>query len=804
MKDKAEIFEKKTLDAATNLILTKLEELRGDKAENKEMKRRRWIWELIQNANDCSDKTPIDISITTDETHIVFSHNGNCFTYENLVDLITQISTKVKDEKKVGKFGTGFIATHLLSDKVRIRGIYHESEESNEYKNLDLLLDRSGNNAEDISESIQNAFEVLDSLGNKSNINLDESKMTTYFIYEIENDYFEVKEAIEKGFLDWDRTIPFVLAFSNNIKSIQFNDIYVTKEAASFGEKSIRNIKINYYKNNALIKCKYVSINESENVSVASLLNYENGRWSFENMIEFPKLFCMFPLVGTENFPFPLVINSKRFHVSQERNGIHEGVQENIEIINDALSLYEELIDYWVRFEVENFFYLCLINDDSERSAFLNEYKEKVQLIYKHAEILPVIMSNGVIEKKCLIDSNDKRIIIPFFDRDKRGFWELIRIYTSKSVPLLDEIIYWKVACPENVIDIPKFINVIEKSERVHKDIERIGERVYFEVLNKLDSICFDEQKGCYMYKISYLNQNMEFCDIDKLKIDDGIDKELKDILFHLGKNIKTKLIHSRLMVFNEKEVEKYNNENIASEICAIIRRNLASESQGTARSEEEQIIYNRLTDWFINNSSLAKILFSDIYEKQHLLTKPEETIRRLNLANQVENMMKRNNINISILNELVDKSSQILKMVQDGETRITPELKELLEHISLGNPMSREYFEKIMSRSIENVHDALVKNPLYEVDEKLSTWKENSLSRTVFVAQKNGKEIHIIVRPSDDSKIIFYEDTEFEALDECESELWTDNGQGRVIMITLGDLIKTTGITKIPLKKIV
>ena len=49
MKTREEIYKQKTLDAATNMILTKLEELRGDKAENKELKRRRWIWELIQN-----------------------------------------------------------------------------------------------------------------------------------------------------------------------------------------------------------------------------------------------------------------------------------------------------------------------------------------------------------------------------------------------------------------------------------------------------------------------------------------------------------------------------------------------------------------------------------------------------------------------------------------------------------------------------------------------------------------------------------------------------------------------------------
>ena len=54
---------------------------------------------------------------------------------------------------------------------------------------------------------------------------------------------------------------------------------------------------------------------------------------------------------------------------------------------------------------------------------------------------------------------------------------------------------------------------------------------------------------------------------------------------------------------------------------------------------------------------------------------------------------------------------------------------------------MSAEYFNKIMSRSIANVHDELVKNPYYEVDDDLDDWKKNSLSSTVFVAQKNSRE---------------------------------------------------------------
>lgn len=595
-----------------------------------------------------------------------------------------------------------------------------------------------------------------------------------------------------------------MLAFSDNIRSVRFNDIEVRKECVPADGK-VCNVWICFYKDKKEIKRKYVSSIEQENVRVASVLNFDNGIWELEDMKNYPKLFYTFPLVGTENFPFPIVINSKRFHVSQERNSIHESVSENIDVINCALELYKRFIDYWINNQAEKFFNLCKINEDPTRSAFLNEYRGKVREIYKHARMVNVISNANGECKDSLVDENNKRnILIPLFDQDQDGFWQIVHRFAKKSVPKLQEVSHWGEVCPENTITISKFITLFENPEKTSEYIERTGQKEFLEITNKLNELCFDEQKKCFKYVVSYLNQNMKFLSIDKLMIDDEIDDELKEILMQLGYNIKEKLIHRSIKVYNQDIIAKYTNEMVANEICNIIRKNLARESEGDTRTEELQIIYNQLTCWFINHNQNAKRWFADIYEKQHLLTKPEETVRRLKLANDVENIMKRNGIDFKILNEIADRSGQLLKMIENGEEGVSPELRELLKHISKNNSMSAEYFNKIMSRSIANVHDELVKNPYYEVDDDLDDWKKNSLSSTVFVAQKNSREIHIIVRPSDNSKIIFYEDTEFEALDECESELWTDDGNGNVMIVTMGDLLKTTGITMIPLKKIV
>ena len=62
--------------------------------------------------------------------------------------------------------------------------------------------------------------------------------------------------------------------------------------------------------------------------------------------------------------------------------------------------------------------------------------------------------------------------------------------------------------------------------------------------------------------------------------------------------------------------------------------------------------------------------------------------------------------------------------------------------------------------------------------------------------------DLLIVIRPIDEEKIIFYEEQELSALDSNEYELWTDDGQN-VKELTLGDILKTTNITTIPLRNI-
>ncbi|POZ49574.1 hypothetical protein AADEFJLK_04659 [Methylovulum psychrotolerans] len=78
------------------------------------------------------------------------------------------------------------------------------------------------------------------------------------------------------------------------------------------------------------------------------------------------------------------------------------------------------------------------------------------------------------------------------------------------------------------------------------------------------------------------------------------------------------------------------------------------------------------------------------------------------------------------------------------------------------------------------------------------SDWEE--LAPTVIGGiKKEGRSIHIVIRPSDNGQVIIYYGYEKDVLDTADAELWIDNGKDTPNHLTLGKILKKTGINKIP-----
>lgn len=818
MDEKTEVYQKKTIEAALNTITTKLEELTVDK----EIKRRRWIWELIQNANDCATEAGVTIWIKTNKDKLVFSHNGNIFTYNNLLDLITQISSKrTDDDEKVGKFGTGFIATHLISEIVTIKGVYHNKKDSIDYKDLSLKIDRSGKTDVEIKNSIIKSIDDLDLLDYGQNIewHYDKNVPTTSFVYDLTNNRStDIETAIKSGKNDLDKAIAFVLAFSNRIKKVIFNQT----EYSSTGNQmtineNMRVIEVKKTYGDPLKLPTYKKIlvcsDPIKEVSIAALVEPcdDNNAFRCCSTKDMTKLFCTFPLIGTEDFCFPTILHSPNFKVLQERNDINEENSNNKEILETAKYLYEKVVRYASENNWSDLYNLCYMSK-SKDTQFQRQTFDSIQAIYR---VLPIVDIQKHIDsdnKKSLYSTENGKltpaVIIPFMDDSEYSdeLWDLISQIKTKPIPTKISNKHWSAISPGNKIALQNVYNSLLK-DKMMSDFctwfDRADDAIPW--LNNFYNLWIRSSDNKeFLAKGIAPNQKDQFLEVSKLNFDNNIDEELKEILTFFEPNFKTKLLYKGLTELTDIQINSYDNEAVSSKINDYIRKQFSDESNNTVeRSPSIQEIFNRLSDWFLKNPDKAKPLFKDIFDKKHQLSSQEETIRRLDLAANVESAMNENKLELAQLDAFIKESGRLLQLYEKGDIVLSEEAKKLFKHISSKSIYSKERLDYLINRSIENIYESLSRNPLYKVEATLSEWQQNKYSTTVFSAIKDKKKINIVIRPSDNDKIIFHEDAELEALDDTDYELWTDDGKETVRMITLGDLIKTTGMTSIPLKKV-
>ena len=129
----------------------------------------RWPFELLQNALDAgprSSRSVVTVRLSCEPAQIVFEHDGAPFTSQELAALLSGGSSKeYESETTTGRFGTGFLVTHVLAERTRLRGLL---QVSTDFERFDLTLDRGGNedtildNIRDSNEAIRKALPVSD------------------------------------------------------------------------------------------------------------------------------------------------------------------------------------------------------------------------------------------------------------------------------------------------------------------------------------------------------------------------------------------------------------------------------------------------------------------------------------------------------------------------------------------------------------------------------------------------------------------------------------------------------------------
>ena len=332
---------------------------------------KRWIWELIQNAKDVpNDFNRVEIKIGLSKNSLIFSHNGSYFTIDNILGILQQISSKdsKNSDDQTGKFGTGFIGTHLLSGKVIIKGIV---KYKGAFKRFKINLDRTADSSEELLKQVDSSINKFkDNMNNNNDSEYEymkvyEQKQTdfdTSFEYLFENNNIKALKIAQAGLDDLINTAPVTLSTQyKKISSITITDHInnlITKYSHSYKrlkggiknqpEIGINTVTINYNdtkKNKETKEEKYFYSYKTDKCRLLYQVEKKDGD-SFkvvERKKGQPTLYRDFPLIGSDKFHFPFFLDGFKFNPLETRNGlylngdINQEAIENRKIIEHAI-----------------------------------------------------------------------------------------------------------------------------------------------------------------------------------------------------------------------------------------------------------------------------------------------------------------------------------------------------------------------------------------------------------------------------------------------------------------------------------
>jgi hypothetical protein len=648
--------------AVATRILDLINKLRLNSNEYDE---RRWIWELIQNAKDVAFEDQgvsicIDLEINND-SYLELRHNGKPFSIDNITFLIEQVSTNDRinetDSKNrtTGRFGTGFLTTHLLSEEVEVKGVVKEPNLP--YKKFSLQLDRSGTKIDEIIRAVNQSIDLLSELDNTEEFkDFDKKDHNTTFRYSIDENGIT---AAKKGISDLEISLPFTLAFVPSIKSVCINNSITY---SLLPQVTVEGENIDIYTINKKTGSETVDFNiavvSSDRVSVAIQIEYKDESiYIIEPSEKLPKLFCDFPLVGSEDFNMPVIVHSSLFNPTEPRNGIFlsdkagNQIVENKNLLIEARDLYFKLLRFAAQNNWQNMYVLAKIALPKAKDWISREWFADLILNPVRQELLRTPLIDNPVYGRIPIECSEfnnmpKGARVDFPKHAKSAilakFWNICN-NSYFLLPNENDYLEWsKIIWDEKyIINLNSIIKLIELKGNIDALSKTLGKTKQdtIEWLNEYYALLVEEADLIrdISTKAIYPNQNGIFKKKEELLFEKTIISEmLKDIVKDLGNDFREKLLD------NEIKIELPQNSiciaaGVANEITNLIKHRLAE----LQRSAETKSIFKKLYLWFSQNKEEADKIFDYLYKNKHKLLDDEEIASSIEKAGIYEELLK-------------------------------------------------------------------------------------------------------------------------------------------------------------------
>lgn len=567
--------------------------------------KKRWVWELIQNAKDTialdPNRNEINVRIEIDRDTVKFKHDGAPFTAKARYGLLYKYSDGKENQESTGRFGTGFLTTHCLSKIVTIESNMYSNKECTELCGFEVTMYRDGLIPSELIEGLK-----------KMRASEKFFKQTfdwTTFTYHINSD--SGRTAVKLGIQNFHENIAPTMLFCKELSSIELNDngnitkikklpqvclsknIYLAEyEIASPNSTSKRRFVFSHYEGPSKELSERYRKERNLRLDVAIEIDENNN---IVNHIGKTAHYCVLPMVGIEDqLSEPIIVNSPDFEPDSERQSLMLSGQIwneeknvitetgiNQKIYEQVFPLYEGLVAFLSEHKYGSLYYLASGLDKAKFHKNLDKDWYASNIIHKYRDILlkydVVKLYDGSTYKKL---SDCIFVKEPIQKNEDSVYSLLASLYPSKIVSDNHEwsILLWKSGL--NLWATKDLCADIESKEN-WSCIKLVNTTLpiwYNQFLQYVSN--YDVRYLTEYALLSNMNGYLLKKNTENFQQGQNVSTFVIDLLNKLGKDVKPILLHSDVTAVSLDS--KYNSQSYSADLNRLAKNIIDEDNQTT------------------------------------------------------------------------------------------------------------------------------------------------------------------------------------------------------------------------------
>jgi hypothetical protein len=406
---------------------------------------------------------------------------------------------------------------------------------------------------------------------------------------------------------------------------------------------------------------------------------------------DLPRLFCDFPLLGTELFPFPVVINNPTFNPTDARDGLFltqtqradPPSDHNRAVIKEALALYLSLLKHASETAWRNLHLFAVakpipagltwVDQNWYRNEILKPIRDtllRTNIVRTAAATMAPIQSPDGKKYAWFPSGPTKEI--------RRGIWRCCRSWFPEKLPALQDVELWQdILWPEcGKLTLDQLAELIEVEGSIETLTAKLKGKDAHAWLNDFYAtlkLSEPDFLAVATKRRIFPNQNGTFKKRAELSVDAGnIDPVLLDILELLGTDLRDELLAPEVVADLDGLAEK-DEAFVVKEISAAIDEH----TNDRTTVKHYRPAFDRLLRWFREKKARAKALFPSLYRNKHHLYDDDEIVENIERAEQLNELLKHYNV------KTVDELHTVIEK-QTGGSKLLPVTEEIIASLGI------------------------------------------------------------------------------------------------------------------------